>query len=173
MAANIRDLGLGLSRCHQTHASTNNGEVVVVAGIRGYTKRSADSDCAVAGEPDHLTERVDVPGRGPVAARVECTLKNSNQLRSLLDCPDRTDVQPFKQMILSAWNSAGSVLARAAGGTECRVIMNESVHFDFAVGWTAPTMGSFKASIIEADRAVYGYENVSAEGCSFMGDTVY
>ncbi|KAI0373241.1 hypothetical protein BV20DRAFT_1050152 [Pilatotrama ljubarskyi] len=84
-----------------------------------------------------------------------------------------TDIAPFTQMTFSCCNSDGSFLTGVAGGTAFRIIMNESVHYDFAIGWTAPSLGSLKASIVPGSRGVYGYESASPEGGSFMTDDVY
>ncbi|CDO68902.1 hypothetical protein BN946_scf185000.g45 [Trametes cinnabarina] len=113
---------------------------------------------------------------------LQCTLKNETQFKiQLLDSyfnsgrywDSPKDVDPFTQMVFSCCNDDGSILTGVAGGTAFRVILNESVHYDFAVGWTNPAAGSLKASIVPGSRGVYGYESANPDGSSFMDDTVY
>ncbi|KAJ8463015.1 hypothetical protein ONZ51_g10535 [Trametes cubensis] len=59
-------------------------------------------------------------------------------------------------------NSEESILTRVSGGMALRIIttMDESVYFDFPVGWSNPAVDSTEANVVKASRGVYGYESL-------------
>ncbi|KAF7969296.1 hypothetical protein HWV62_22427 [Athelia sp. TMB] len=113
---------------------------------------------------------------------LQCTIKNETQFDVLLQGTyfdsGRYWTAPgsfssFAQMVFSCCNGDHTVMTGATGGTALRVSLDDKHFYDVALGWTAPTAGSFKAGVVESSSPKDGYESATAEGKAVISDTIF
>ncbi|KAI0373243.1 hypothetical protein BV20DRAFT_1050153 [Pilatotrama ljubarskyi] len=114
---------------------------------------------------------------------LQCTLKNETQFDIVLldtyfdsgrywTAPG--NVNAFDQMVWSACNRDDSVFTGVAGGTGFRIMMDANNYHDFAVGYTNPTIGAYKAGVaVASGKGVDGYELADSAGRSGTTKAVY
>lgn len=113
---------------------------------------------------------------------IQCVVKNQTQFPIQVQGPPYldsgrywtppTDVGSFDQMIFSCCNGDDSI-AGATGGTAFRIALDPVTFYDFAVGWTNPSVGGFKASIVQSDNPKDAYEQATLEGNALTSQGVF
>ncbi|KAJ7588814.1 hypothetical protein C8J56DRAFT_50527 [Mycena floridula] len=113
---------------------------------------------------------------------IQCVVKNQTQFPIQVQGPPYfdsgrywtppTDIEPFDQMVFSCSNGDES-LAGVTGGTAFRIALDLVTFYDFAVGWTSPTVGGFKASIVKSDNPRIAYEQATLEGNALKSKEVF
>ncbi|TFK85832.1 hypothetical protein K466DRAFT_664217 [Polyporus arcularius HHB13444] len=87
------------------------------------------------------------------------------------DAPGGTG--PFTQLVFTGCNQdlePGGV----AGGTAFRLSLDAEHYYDFALGWTHPSVGALKASVVEGtQKAKDAYEAATPEGNALVSTFVF
>lgn len=113
---------------------------------------------------------------------IQCTVKNETQFDLLLEgtyfdsgrywtAPG--SIGNFDQLVFSCCNGDNSILTGVSGGNALRLSLDSEHYYDFALGWTNPTAGAFKAGVVESNSAKEGYEKASETGGSIMSSSVF
>ncbi|KAF8544609.1 hypothetical protein BDD12DRAFT_814930 [Trichophaea hybrida] len=108
---------------------------------------------------------------------LQCTTKNQTQFNILLentyfdsgrywDTPGSID--PFTQDVFSLCNGDNSAFTGVSGGTSYKIVIDSQHTFHFAIGWTNPYAGAFKAGVVESNKAEDGYNNATVTGNSIQ-----
>jgi len=145
----------------------------------------------ILGDVDFKTRyrRVDykpIPDPDPLLTEkfrwIQCVVKNQTQFPIQVQGPPYldsgrywtppTDVERFDQMVFSCCNGDYS-MAGATGGTAFRITLDPVTFYDFAVGWTTPAVGGFKASIVKSDNPKDAYEQATLEGNALTSKEVF
>ncbi|KAJ7585909.1 hypothetical protein C8J56DRAFT_787977, partial [Mycena floridula] len=113
---------------------------------------------------------------------IHCVVKNQTQFPIQVQGPPYlhsgrywtppTDIKPFDQMVFSCCNK-DEVAEGATGGTAFRITLDAITFYDFAVGWTNPFAGGFKASIVKSDNPRTAYEKATLEGNALRSEEVF
>ncbi|PQE29507.1 hypothetical protein CJF32_00003258 [Rutstroemia sp. NJR-2017a WRK4] len=113
---------------------------------------------------------------------LQCTLKNQTQFSLLLQQTYHDSgrfysapgsVASFHQMTFSVCSRDNSVGTGVSGGASFRADLDHHHSFHFAIGWTNPYLGSFKAGVIEAKAAKDGYNAASGDGSFVQSEHGY
>ncbi|KAF3933740.1 hypothetical protein ABW19_dt0206325 [Dactylella cylindrospora] len=113
---------------------------------------------------------------------IQCTVKNATQFNILLEgnyfgsgryeqAP--ASIDPFTQMTFSCCNGDNTIMTGVSGGTSFRVTLDDNVSYPFAIGWTSPYVGAFKAGVAESESAEEGYNQASENGKSLSSKDQY
>ncbi|RYP08479.1 hypothetical protein DL765_008773 [Monosporascus sp. GIB2] len=131
------------------------------------------ADASAAAPPSGLQEK---------KRWLQCIVQNQTQFALLLQETYHDSgrfyrapgsVASFHQMSFSVCSRDNSVGTGVSGGASFRMDLDNSHSFHFAIGWTNPFMGSFKAGAIEANAAKDGYEVASSDGSSIRSRHTY
>ncbi|KAF8803230.1 hypothetical protein BYT27DRAFT_7340934 [Phlegmacium glaucopus] len=112
---------------------------------------------------------------------LQCTLKNETQFQVLLqetyfnsgrywDAPGT--FRPFDQLVYSCCNDDNAPTG-VAGGTAFRLSLDDRTYFDFALGWTNPLFGSYKAGVVASGSAKDAYDQSDDDGGSLISKDIF
>ncbi|KIK55809.1 hypothetical protein GYMLUDRAFT_87492 [Collybiopsis luxurians FD-317 M1] len=110
---------------------------------------------------------------------IQCVVKNQTQFQILLQdtyfnsgkyWQPPTAIDPFDQMIFSCCNGDETIGTGVTGGTAFQVILDAVTSYNFSVGWTNPSVGGFKASIVDSPHPIDGYDRATLEGNAFTSE---
>ncbi|KAF8799219.1 hypothetical protein BYT27DRAFT_7202377 [Phlegmacium glaucopus] len=112
---------------------------------------------------------------------LQCSLKNETQFTVLYqatyfnsgrywDAPHSFD--PFNQLVFSCCNDDFAPTG-VTGGTTFRLSLDDQHYYDFSLGWTNPSLGSYKAAVVESSNPKDAYDAATEEGGHIQSTSIF
>ncbi|KAF8803225.1 hypothetical protein BYT27DRAFT_6739967 [Phlegmacium glaucopus] len=144
----------------------------IITGIELAKDIKKVADMLIPDPPKELTDKL---------RWLQCTLKNETQFRVLLlesyfssgrywDAP--STFGPFDQLVYSCCNDDYAPTG-VSGGTGFRLLLDDQHYFDFALGWTDPLLGSYKAGVVGSGSAKDAYDHANDDGGSLISKDIF
>ncbi|KAF8803222.1 hypothetical protein BYT27DRAFT_7214790 [Phlegmacium glaucopus] len=144
----------------------------ITTGAELIKKIKEVADMLIPDAPKELTDKF---------RWLQCTVKNETQFQVLLqetyfdsgrywDAPGTFG--QFSQLVYSCCNDDNAPTG-LSGGTAFRLSLDDQHYFDFALGWTSPLLGSYKAGVVASSSAKDAYGSADDHGASLISKDIF